>query len=203
MALLTAGVALGGFFPIEEDPFVFAPVPSNLNGEVGVWVAIVGVPTLAFLVKFDKNFFVEPGLGGKASVRPIIPLEVGPLSLRFVGWMFLVVLHQKGDDFQRLIFHPLDIKIDFGADLMLGRFCLFGGVDVGVVGRTPMTAADDHPLARLFLEVIHELNENGVDVFFAPDDRKSVPRASFAVGEGQGRFFWIGIVRDYIRRIQR
>ena len=111
-------VAFSGFFPIKEDSLGFVAVPTDLKGKIGVGMPIIGITPFVFLVELDEVFFVEPGLGIHFGVRLVIALKSDPLFLSFVGGVFLVILHEKGHDLKGLVFHPLDVKVYFSANLM-------------------------------------------------------------------------------------
>lgn len=81
-------------------------------------MAIVYVSAFFALVDFDEYFFIEPGLNGHSGVGTVVAIEGDPLLLVFVGGVFLVVLHDEGDDFERLIFHSLNVEVYFCADLV-------------------------------------------------------------------------------------
>lgn len=55
-----------------------------------------------------------------------------------------------------------------------------------------VSAGDDDALAGLFLEVIEEVDEDGIDGFFAVDDGEAVAAAPFTIGEGG----WVGGVDE-------
>lgn len=100
------------------------------------------------------------------------------------------VLHEDAGDLLGPLLHALDVEVDLGADLVFGELVLFGGVGVGVVGGTAVAAGDDDPLAGLFLDVVEEVEEDGVDVLLAVDDGEAVSAGAFAVGGvGDGASF--------------
>ena len=77
---------------------------------------VVGIPPFIFLIDFDENFFVHPRLD--SGIRLVIALKFKTFLVAFIQRILLIILHQKPSDFQRTVFHSLDIKIDLGADLM-------------------------------------------------------------------------------------
>ena len=49
-----------------------------------------------------------------------------------------------------------------------------------------VAAGDDDPFTGFLLDIVEEVDEDGIDVLFAADNGKSVPGASVAVGKGGG-----------------
>lgn len=145
-------------------------------------VPVIGVPPFVFMVEGDKNLFVEPGLGGCSSF--FVALEFEVLFLFLIEGGLLVVLHNVSDNFVGAVFHPLDVKVDFGANLVLGNAVFFGGIGVAVVNGAAVAAGNDDSLAGLLLEVVKEVCEDGIDPFLAAQNGEAVPGAPFTVGQG-------------------
>ena len=54
------------------------------------------------------------------------------------------------------------------------------------MGRAPVAAGDDDPFAGLLLEVIEEVDEDGVDALLASDDGKTMATAPLAIEDRLG-----------------
>ena len=147
---------------------------------------VVDVAPFISLVKLDVNLLVHPGLGDDMGVVLLIALKSGPLLVVLEDGVLLVILDEEGDDLEGLVLEPLHVKVDFGAELVLGGAVLLGGVGVGVVDGTPVAAGDDGAAASLLLQIVEELDQNRIDAFFPMDDGEAVARTSFAVGNGDG-----------------
>lgn len=145
---------------------------------------IVTIAPFGFLKELDKDFFVHPGLRGELSF--LKSLKLLTLFVIAIEGRLLKVLHEKADNFLGPFFHPLDVKVDFSANLMLGGTVFLGGVGIEIVGRTPVAAGDDDSLASLFLDVVEEVDEDGINSFLIVDDGKAVARRAFTVGKRGG-----------------
>lgn len=115
-------------------------------------MSVIGITSFVFLMDFDKNFFVHPRLDG--CLRFVIPFEFEAFSVILIEGNFLIILHEKARYLKGAVLHPLDIEIDFGAQLVLRGPIVRRRVGIGVVDRTPVTAGDDDPLSSLLLEVV-------------------------------------------------
>lgn len=151
------GIVTGRFIEVKEDPFFFVSIEADLDGEIGIGVAIVCVAPFVLLAEFDENFFVEPGLGGDKGIGLVVAQEGGPFFEVFEGGVLLVVLEEEANDFKGLIFHALDIEVDFGSELVFGAAVFFGRVSIGVVGGAPVATGDDDAAAGLFLEIVEQV----------------------------------------------
>lgn len=170
-------IPLIGFGPVIDHPFPFFAVIADLDRNVGMRMVIVLIAAFVFLMKFDKNLFVHPGLNGYIGVRFSIALKNGVFLLILIDRRLLIILKKKTDDLLGPVFHPLHIKIDLSPNLMFGRSIFFGRVCVRVMNGTAMTTSHNDPLACLFLKKIQQIKKDGIDIFFARNNRKTVPRS--------------------------
>jgi hypothetical protein len=99
--------------------------------------------------------------------------------------VLLVVLHEEAGDLLRALFHPLDVKVDLGPNEVLRGLVFKRGIGIGVVGGTAVAAGDDDPFAGLFLEVVEEVDEDGVDGLFPFENGEAV--SGVAVEERGGQ----------------
>lgn len=63
-AFSVAGIALVRFGPLVKHSLLAVAVIADLESEVGIGMAVVGVAPFVFLADPDKNFFIHPGLEG-------------------------------------------------------------------------------------------------------------------------------------------
>lgn len=192
-ALVPAGVVFVGAGPIILDSlFGFRVVP-DLDGEIGMGVAVVAVAAFVLLVDFEENFLVEPGLDG--GVGFVLAFEFQKFLISFIERVFLVVLHDEACDFLGAVFHALDIEIDFSPYLVFGGAVFFGRIGIGIVSGASMSAGDDHSLSGLFLEIVQKIEKDGINVFLIADYGKAMTASSLAVGARSG-FFWVARIDD-------
>ena len=171
-----------GFGPIVDDSLAGVSVVTDLEGNVGMGVSVISISSFVFVVEGDKDFFVEPGLGGYSPLFVAFELEV--LFLFLIEGGLLVILHDESNDFVGPVFHPLDIKIDFGANLVFGKAVFLGGIGVTIMDGAAMATSDDDPLAGLLLQVVKEVGEDGVDALFTAQNGEAVAGAPFTIGQG-------------------
>lgn len=155
-----------GFVPCVDDAFFFIFVEADLDGDVGVGVTVVEVAAFFFGEEFDEDFFIHPGFGEGVGVIFFVALEFGVFLLVLVGGRFGEEVLEVFNDQFRVVFHALDVEGNFGADGVFGVLILWGGVDVGVVFGAAMAAGDDDFFVGFVLEVVEEVDEDGVDEFF-------------------------------------
>jgi hypothetical protein len=158
---------------------------------------IVRIPPFRLLIKGYQNFLIDPRMDGKAAFRKLLKLLA--LFVFLVYGVFVKVLHENADNLLGPLLHPLHVKVHLSSNLVLGHLVLIGGVRVGIVDGATVAAGDDHPLARLLLDVVKELREDRIDALLAVDDGEAVPIAPFAVSEGGGLG---GVCRIYDGRVE-
>ncbi len=144
-------------------------------------MAIVHVTPFFFLTELYIDLFIHPRLHCYLGIGLVIPLKYSPFFGLLITRMLLIILHQKGDHFQRLIFHALNIKIYFCTNLMLRGLVGLRGIYIGVMHRTAMAAGNNHAPRGLGLQIIQQLNQDRIHVLFTLNDRQSMP-PSIAIG---------------------
>lgn len=115
-----------GFGPVIGHFFFAFAVIADLDRKVGMGMPVIGVAPFVLLIELEEDFFIHPGLDGELGLFEALKLLA--LFIFPIGGVLLKVLHENPDDFLGPLFHPLDVKVDFGAYLVLGDFVLFGGV---------------------------------------------------------------------------
>ena len=153
--MLFSQIVFVGVVPVVEDAAFFLLVVADLDGDVGVGVAVVEVAAFVGLEELDEDFTVVPGGRRDIGVDFVVALKGGVEGICVLA---LVVLVDEVDNFLRAVFKPLHIEGDLGADHMLGIEVRFGRVGVGVVLGAAVAAGDDNFLAGLRLYIIDQFN---------------------------------------------
>lgn len=179
-----ARIALVRLRPLVNHPLLRLAIVANLQSDIRMGMAVVAVAPFVFLVYPDKNFFIHPRLD--RGVGLVVAFEFHELAVVFKQRGLLVVLHDESGDFQGPVLHPLDIEIGFGPDLVLGGAIFRRRVCIRVMGRASMAAGHHNPLARLFLDIIKQLDQDRIDPFLARNDWKPMPPPPLTIGKRPG-----------------
>lgn len=139
-------VVAESFIPGVDDFFVGFAIPTHLDTDVRVGVAVVEVATFVRLEQLDEHLFVEPGRS--RNIRAfLIALELE------LGLFWIVILYELDDEIWSFL-QPLHIEGNFGSNHVFGVLILLTGIDIGVVFRTAIAGRNHHAFSRLCLNVV-------------------------------------------------
>lgn len=164
------------FVPGVNDALVALPVIAHLDADIRIRVAVVEIAPLLFVEQLDEHLLVVPGRRGHVGVALFIAQKLLIVFLPLINRLALEVVLDELDGGLRLVFHALHIKGHFGADHVLGAAVFGRGVHVAVVLGTAVSRGDDDALVQPGLDVIEQIDQDGVNELLA-------------VAQGQAVFF--------------